>query len=357
MLLTLSIIVYAHWLKFGLGYAIGAGDVDIWIQMCRSTFDQIGDLLAGNSGVDENLPHLAKCLTYIESLEKEAPHIIEGRRPDAGWPEVGSIEFRSYGMRYRPELEPALKDVSFSVAGKEKIGVVGRTGGGKSSLIHAILRLVEPDSGSISIDGVDISTIGLHDLRLRICVVPQSPLLFQGSIRENLDPRGEHTDDEIWGAIRKAQLEEVVNAPTGVYVAPTSYNDPGIFWLDRPCIAGVGLDKWIRCDGTNLSAGQRQLVSLCRALLWRRRILILDEATANIDSKTDSIIQRILRTEFADTTVITIAHRLNTVMDSDRILVMDSGTVAEFDTPSNLLARDGYFAQLVASMEFNEAAA
>ncbi|KAJ1729291.1 hypothetical protein LPJ61_003601, partial [Coemansia biformis] len=323
--------------------------------LCEGTFDQIGDLLAGNSSVDENLPFLAKCLTYIESLEKEAPHIINGRRPAAEWPEAGSIEFRGYGMRYRPELEPALKDVSFSVTGKEKIGVVGRTGSGKSSLIHAIIRLVEPASGGITIDGVDISTIGLHDLRSHVCIVPQTPLLFEGSIRENLDPRGEHTDDEVWHAIRKAQLEEVVNLPTGEYIAPTDYNDPNLHQLDGPWISGVGLDKWIRRDGTNLSAGQRQLVSLCRALLWRRRILILDEATANIDSKTDSIVQRILRTEFADTTVITIAHRLNTVMDSDRILVMDSGAVAEFDTPSNLLARNGYFAQLVASMEFNEA--
>ncbi|KAJ1720518.1 hypothetical protein LPJ61_006146, partial [Coemansia biformis] len=283
--------------------------------------------------VEENLPFLAKCLMYIKSLEKEAPHIIKDRRPDAEWPEAGTIEFHGYSMHYRPELEPALKDVSFSVAGKEKIGVVGRTGSGKSSLIHAILCLVEPASGSISIDGVDISTIGLHDLRSRMCIVPQTPLLFQGSIRKNLDPRGEHTDDEIWHAICKAQLKEVVNVPT----------------------AGIGLDKWIRCDGTNLSAGQRQLVSLCRALLWCWRILILDEATANIDSETDSVIQCILRTEFANTTVITIAHRLNTVMDSDCILVMDSSTVAEFDTPSNLLARNGYFAQLVASMEFNEA--
>ncbi|KAJ1718061.1 hypothetical protein LPJ61_006898, partial [Coemansia biformis] len=214
MLLTLSIIVYARWLQIGLGYVVGAGDVDIWIQMCRSTFDQMGSLVAGNSRVDENLPHLAKCLTYIESLEKEAPHVIEDRRPGAEWPETGSIEFHGYGMRYRPELEPALTDVSFSVAGREKVGVVGRTGSGKSSLIHAILRLVELDSGGITIDSVDISTIGLHDLRSRICVVPQSPLLFEGSIRENLDPRGEHTDDEIWCAIRKAQLEEVVNLPT-----------------------------------------------------------------------------------------------------------------------------------------------
>ncbi|KAJ2126280.1 ABC transporter C member 13 [Coemansia sp. RSA 720] len=250
-------------------------------------------------------------------------------------------------MQYGPTSSMVLCNLSFSVGGQENIGIVGRTGAGKSSLVQAIMRMVEPAAGKIIIDGIDIATIGLHDLRSRISIIPQDPVLFKGTIRDNLDPMDEYTDDEIWAAIRTAHIEGLLEKPTEKYIEDPRNADMGI-WLE-----GTGLNKWVKYGGNNFSVGERQLISLCRALLWRRKILVLDEATANIDNKTDQLIQNVLSKEFKDCTVLTIAHRLNTVMDSNRILVMDQGTVAEFDTPKNLLARDGPFTQLVASMELN----
>ncbi|KAJ2134357.1 Multidrug resistance-associated protein 1, partial [Coemansia sp. RSA 788] len=183
-----------------------------------------------------------------------------------------------------------------------------------------------PAAGNIVIDGVDISTIGLHDLRSRISVIPQDPVLFYGSIRDNLDPMDEYTDDEVWAAIRATHIEGLLEKPTEKYVEDPDDDDMGV-WVE-----GIGLDKWVMYGGNNFS---------------------VDEATANIDNKTDQLIQTVLRDEFKDCTILTIAHRLNTVMDCDRILVMDQGTVAEFDTPENLLARDGPFTQLVASMKLS----
>ncbi|KAJ1933042.1 ATP-binding cassette glutathione S-conjugate transporter ycf1, partial [Linderina macrospora] len=184
------------------------------------------------------------------------------------------------------------------------------------------------------------------DLRSKISIIPQDPALFVGTIRENLDPLNEFTDDEIWVAIRKGHIEDLVSTPTRTY----NENDKD----SGPWVAGVGLDKWVEGSGTNFSIGQRQLVSLCRALLWRRKILILDEATANVDTKTDQIMQEVIREELRDSTILTVAHRLRTVMDSDRILVMDQGKVAEYDSPANLLIQDSLFKSLVESMEFNE---
>ncbi|KAJ2275858.1 Multidrug resistance-associated protein 1, partial [Coemansia sp. RSA 370] len=231
--------------------------------------------------------------------------------------------------------------------GQVQIGIVGRTGAGKSSLVQAIMRMVEPAAGKIIIDGVDIATIGLHDLRSRISIIPQDPTLFEGTMRDNLDPMDEYTDDEVWAAIRTIRIEGLLEKPTEKYIENPRDDKMGV-WVE-----GVGLNMWVKYGGTNFSVGERQLISLCRALLWKRKILVLDEATANIDNKTDQLIQAVLRDEFKDCTVLTIAHRLNTVMDCDRILVMDQGSVAEFDTPKNLLARDGPFTRLVASMKLN----
>ncbi|KAI7830130.1 multidrug resistance-associated protein 1-like protein [Kickxella alabastrina] len=253
-------------------------------------------------------------------------------------------------MRYRPELDLVLKGLSFSARGGEKIGIVGRTGAGKSSITYALMRLVEPANGQIRIDGVDISTIGYRDLRSRIAIIPQDPALFRGTIRDNLDPANEYTDDEVWAAIRAGQISNLLDTPTEKYVKPLDgkNSDKGL-WIE-----GVGLNKWVKHNGINFSVGQKQLISLCRALLWRRKIVILDEATANVDSKTDQIMQGVIRREFKECTVLTIAHRLGTVMESDRILVMDHGQMAEFNTPEKLLAdRNSHFSQLVESMNFS----
>ncbi|KAJ2111318.1 Canalicular multispecific organic anion transporter 1 [Coemansia sp. RSA 922] len=290
-----------------------------------------------------------------EKLGREAPHVIEDTQPSADWPAQGAIEFKDYSMSYRSELGTVLNQLSFTINCKEKVGIVGRTGAGKSSLTYALLRLVEPATGSIFIDGVDTSTIGLHTLRSNISVVPQDPVLFEGTIRDNLDPKHEYTDAQVWEAIEKAKVGHLLTTPTGT--SDSSAKPNGHSLVRNPSgkwIAGTGLDKWVSSNGTNFSVGERQLLSLCRALLWQRPILIMDEATANIDSATDQVIQAVIREEFNDKTVLTIAHRLNTVMNCDRILVLDAGKVQEFDSPSELLSRDGHFSRLVESMKFNE---
>ncbi|KAJ2448982.1 hypothetical protein EV183_005139 [Coemansia sp. RSA 2336] len=303
---------------------------------------------------DQLLPELtllSRYYIFTEKVQREAPAVIESASPPANWPTDGTIEFQSYSMRYRPDNELVLKNLSFSIGRREKIGIVGRTGAGKSSLTHALMRTVEADSGRIIIDGIDISTIGLYDLRSRIGIIPQDPALFFGSIRDNLDPMHEYSDDEIWAAIKAARIEHLLEKPTEKYVEEPEddYDKNNGIWLE-----GTGLDKWVRYEGRNFSVGERQLVSLCRALLWKRQILILDEATANVDNKTDQTIQAVLRQEFKDCTVLTIAHRLDTIMDCDRILVMDQGTVVEFDTPQRLMAQDGHFSRLLESMRLNQ---
>ncbi|KAJ2102410.1 ABC transporter C member 13 [Coemansia sp. S100] len=292
---------------------------------------------------------------FEQKLGREAPHVIEDTQPSTDWPAQGAIEFKDYSMSYRSELGTVLNQLSFTINCKEKVGIVGRTGAGKSSLTYALLRLVEPATGSIFIDGIDTSTIGLHTLRSNISVVPQDPVLFEGTIRDNLDPKHEYTDAQVWEAIEKAKVSHLLTTPTGTFNSPAKPNghslvrNPSGKW-----IAGTGLDKWVSSNGTNFSVGERQLLSLCRALLWQRPILIMDEATANIDSATDQVMQAVIREEFNDKTVLTIAHRLNTVMNCDRILVLDAGKVQEFDSPSELLSRDGHFSRLVESMKFNE---
>ncbi|KAJ2803749.1 Multidrug resistance-associated protein 1 [Coemansia guatemalensis] len=299
-------------------------------------------------------PMLSKFLAYADGLEQEAPHEISTTHLPSQWPTEGKIEIRNYSMQYRPELGMSLKDITVCIRGREKVGVVGRTGAGKSSLIYSLLRIVEPASGTITIDGIDTSTIGLHQLRSCISIVPQDPVLFEGTIRENLDPECKYTDKQIWKAIQTVQIEDILNAPSGTYTPVDNIASKADF-IDKagPWVAGVGLSKWVEPDGRNFSVGQRQLVCLCRAVLWHRRILILDEATANIDSKTDQLMQSIIRSEFKDCTVITIAHRLNTIMDSDRILVLDHGKAVEFDTPEALVKQGGHYAKLIKNTELD----
>ncbi|EDS30176.1 multidrug resistance-associated protein 1 [Culex quinquefasciatus] len=257
-------------------------------------------------------------LTAEPPLETAPKH-----RPQRNWPENGVIKFFNVDLRYSEDGEKVLKDLSFTVQSNEKIGIVGRTGAGKSSLIQALFRLA-PYEGTIEIDDIDTKTLGLRDLRSKISIIPQDPILFSGTLRSNLDPFEEKSDEELWRALDQVELKEAVSSLAG------------------------GLECKMSDGGTNFSMGQRQLVCLARAILRNNKILVLDEATANVDPETDKLIQTTIRGKFADCTVLTIAHRLHTVMDSDRVLVMDAGRVVEFGHPHELLhGPSGYLRRLV----------
>lgn len=230
------------------------------------------------------------------------------------WPEKGEISIKDYSVRYRPGLELVLHGVSAHVKPNEKVGIVGRTGAGKSSLTLALFRIIEADGGCIEIDGANIANIQLEQLRSRLTIVPQDPVLFSGTMRMNLDPFNAFQDSQIWEALKNAHLDSFVSS------------------------LQEGLLHHVTEGGGNLSVGQRQLICLSRALLRKTKVLVLDEAAAAVDVETDSLLQKTIREQFKDCTVLTIAHRLNTVMDSDRLLVLDKGRVVEFDSPKRLLS-------------------
>lgn len=250
---------------------------------------------------------------YHESLECEGKHRVLSK-PPSDWPSKGGIRFKNVSLRYRKGLPEVLKGVSFSIQPGETLGVVGRTGSGKSSLIVALLRLVELSSGSIKIDGTDIADISLEQLRTRLSVIPQDPVLFDGTVRFNLDPFESYSDETIWEALEKTKLRSRVSS------------------LSRQLLANVGQ------GGENLSVGERQLLCLARALLRNSKILILDEATASVDPETEVAVQSMIQKEFKHCTILTIAHRLSSVTTCDKILVMKKGQVLELDTPANLMS-------------------
>ncbi|KAI3506642.1 hypothetical protein L1887_21202 [Cichorium endivia] len=262
-------------------------------------------------------------IKQFTSIPSEAEWVKKDGSPPPNWPTYGSLELRDLQVRYRPNTPLVLKGITLNIEGGQKIGVVGRTGGGKSTLIQVLFRLVEPTRGSIIIDGIDISTLGLHDLRSRFGIIPQEPILFEGTVRSNIDPIGQHSDEEIWRSLERCQLNDVVAAKPGK------------------------LDSAVVDNGDNWSVGQRQLLCLGRVLLKHSRLLFMDEATASVDSQTDAVIQKIIREDFADCTIVSIAHRIPTVMDCDRVLVIDAGYAKEFDKPSCLIERPSLFGALV----------
>ncbi|XP_029383998.1 canalicular multispecific organic anion transporter 2 isoform X2 [Echeneis naucrates] len=270
------------------------------------------------SDLESNIVAVERVKEYSET-KTEAPWEVEDKKPPPEWPMEGNVQFQDYSVRYREGLDLVLKKLNLSVQGGEKIGIVGRTGAGKSSMTLCLFRLLEAAAGEITIDRVKIAEIGLHDLRSKLTIIPQEPVLFSGTLRMNLDPFDQCSDEDVWKALEHCHLHKFVS------------NQPAK--LDLECAEG----------GENLSVGQRQLVCLARALLRKTKILVLDEATAAIDLETDNLIQSTIRTQFEECTVFTIAHRLNTVMDYTRILVLDKGQVAEFDTPTNLISQRGIF--------------
>ncbi|XP_054249750.1 ATP-binding cassette sub-family C member 3 [Indicator indicator] len=297
---------------------LNAGLVGLSVSYALQVVMSLNWMVRTASDLENNIVAVERIKEYSET-ETEAPWVIEDKSPPEDWPSKGELEFVNYSVRYRKGLDLVLKGINLQVRGGEKIGIVGRTGAGKSSMTLCLFRILEAAKGEIRIDGVNISEIGLHDLRSRLTIIPQDPVLFSGTLRMNLDPFNKYSDEEIWRVLELSHLKRFVSSQPSM--------------LDYECSEG----------GENLSMGQRQLVCLARALLRKSRVLVLDEATAGIDLETDDLIQSTIRSQFEACTVLTIAHRLNTIMDYTRILVLDNGTVAEFDTPSSLIAAKGIF--------------
>mmetsp|Transcript_47258 Transcript_47258/g.55181 ORF Transcript_47258/g.55181 Transcript_47258/m.55181 type:complete len:470 (+) Transcript_47258:2964-4373(+) len=280
--------------------------------------------------VEADMNAVERIMFYTQMVAPEAPEVIPEKDPKGIWPNRGDINFRNMSMRYR-EGPKVLKNVSFDIDGGTRIGVVGRTGSGKSSVMIALFRICEiEDGGQILIDGVDTATVGTAALRSNLAIIPQDPVLFSNTIRYNLDPFFTTTDEELWSALKKVQLKDVIaNLPKG-------------------------LEEQISEGGENFSQGQRQLICIARSLLRSPKILIMDEATASIDNQTDAVIQEMIRENFADATILTIAHRLNTIMDSDKVLVLDNGEIAEYDSPQVLLSKsEGIFKDMVNKSKAN----
>ncbi|KAF9436204.1 hypothetical protein BGZ76_004588 [Entomortierella beljakovae] len=296
-----------------LSYLVrNAGDMSYTIQCITS--------------LESNMTSVERLVHYSKNLPQEPP--AESRpdiKPKVSWPDRGRINFTNVSLRYRSDLPLVLKDVSFDIEAGKKVAVVGRTGAGKSSLIQALFLLCHLEHGQITIDGIDTQTIGTADLRTHIAIIPQDPVLFHGTFRYNLDPLGKYSENELWNVLETSDLKAYVQTQNG------------------------GLDAIVSVGGENLSVGQRQLLCLSRALLAKSKIVVLDEATASVDMTTDALIQKAIRVDFAGSTVVTIAHRINTIIDYDRILVMRQGQVIEYDTPRNLLIKeDSTFSELVA---------
>ena len=265
-------------------------------------------------------------LIQYKNIEPE-----EDTAKDKTWPSLTSIEFKNVSLRYKEDIPPALDNLSFAIAPKEKVGIVGRTGAGKTSIISALFRLVKFE-GTILVGGVNINDLSLDSVRSKISIIPQEPVLFSGTVRQNLDPFGRFTDGELWTVLGDLELKEFVTEFPG------------------------GLEGAILERGANLSVGQRQLFCLARALLRRNDILVLDEATANLDYKTDSLVQGTLKNKLVDCTVVIIAHRLYTIMDCDKVLVMEAGRTSEFGHPFKLLQNEnGALYDLVSKLGTNMA--
>ncbi|KAJ3009785.1 UNVERIFIED_CONTAM: hypothetical protein HDU68_002501 [Siphonaria sp. JEL0065] len=253
---------------------------------------------------------------YCNELEHEAADRLITDPSETAWPTCGEIKINNLQVKYASKFDPVIKNLSVQIRGSEKVGVVGRTGSGKSTLMTALFRIVEPSQGTVEIDGLDVSKLGLHTLRSRLQIIPQEPVLFTGTVRSNIDVEGKFSDQEIWESLDLVGLKEYVTELAEKLDAPVAER------------------------GQNLSVGQRQLMMLASAICHKPKILVMDEASSSVDQAADLLIQSSIRTHFKETTVISIAHRVNTIADFDRIIVLDAGTLVEYDTPANLLQRE-----------------
>ncbi|NXE22880.1 MRP1 protein, partial [Ardeotis kori] len=304
------------------GNTVSSSTVGLSISYALNIIQSLNFWVRKACEIETNAVSIERVCEYAK-MDKEEPWIMS-KRPPVGWPDRGIVEFVNYKAQYRKDLGLALNDVSFQTQSKEKVGIVGRTGAGKSTLTSCLFRVLEGSEGKIIVDGIDISTIGLHDLRGNLNIIPQDPVLFSGTLQSNLDPLGKHSDLELWEVLELCDLKDFVQS------------------LPKKLLHEISE------GGENLSVGQRQLVCLARVLLRKTKILVLDEATASVDMETDNLVQSTIKREFYNCTILTVAHRLHTVMDSERVLVLDAGRILEYDTPHNLLKRKGAFSEMVA---------
>ncbi|XP_054850774.1 multidrug resistance-associated protein 1-like isoform X1 [Eublepharis macularius] len=313
-----GIVLFAALFAVMARHSLSPGLVGLSILYALQITTYLNWLVRMSSEMETNIVAVERVKEYSEK-EKEAEWTMKHAAPPSGWPQEGKVEFHGYGLRYRDDMDLVLKNINITINGGEKVGIVGRTGAGKSSLALGLFRITEAAKGEILIDGTDIAKIGLHDLRFKVTIIPQDPILFSGSLRMNLDPFDQYSDEDVWMSLELAHLKSFVST------LPDK--------LNHECSEG----------GENLSVGQRQLVCLARALLRKSKILVLDEATAAVDLETDDLIQSTIRTQFEGCTVLTIAHRLNTIMDYTRVIVLDKGEIVECDSPATLIQKKGIF--------------
>lgn len=334
-MVSCSLVLIVSMLSVFRVFNVNAASVGLVVTNVLNLGGLMSLIMRAYTTVENEMNSVERLCFYANSLEQEGPYRINETVPRPTWPETGAIEFKHASMRYREGLPLVLKDLTVSVRGGEKIGICGRTGAGKSTIMNALYRLTELAEGSIHIDGIDIGKLGMFELRSKLSIIPQDPVLFKGSIRKNLDPFGESDDDHLWDSLRRSGL-----------IDGSVLNTIKIQTREDSNFHKFHLDQSVEDDGSNFSLGERQLIALARALVRNSSILILDEATSSVDYETDAKIQHTIATEFAQCTILCIAHRLKTILSYDRILVLEKGEISEFDTPLALYNNQGIFKQM-----------
>ena len=334
--------IFSHlYLGFVIFYAIyyidsyTAAAVGLMLGYSSQFSEQLLETMEQSTKVEKSLISMERCVSYTKIPPESQRSMKNEEEVLKNWPQQGSVNFNHFNMRYRPNCEPALKDIDLVIEPGEKLGIVGRTGSGKSSLCLGMFRIVEALSGSINIDNIDISKISLKKLRRSISIVPQEPFLVEGTLKDNLDPVNEHTEEEIMNVLDKVKFFDMMEASTKMV---------------------KGIHTHIKEYGNNMSFGCRQLVCFARAILRKSKIIILDEATSSVDQRTEDIIQRAVEDTFKDSTVITIAHRIQTVRKCDRIVVMEDGKIAEIGKPNDLIQDENskFYSLYYKNMEVEE---
>lgn len=328
--LALSFVLIVSILCVNNVFKLNAASVGLLVSYAISLSQILSFVVRTYTEFENDMNSGERVIFYALKLPQEAPFVIDNTQPDSDWPRNGEVVFDKVNLAYRPGLPLVLKDLSFKIGSGEKIGICGRTGAGKSSILTALYRIAEIDLGKILIDNVDISKIGLEALRSHLSIIPQDPVLFSGSIKKNLDPFSEHSDEKLWDALRRANLltAEDIEAAKGQSKDDDNLNK-------------FHLEQFVEDEGSNFSLGERQLIAFARALVRETKVLVLDEATSSVDYETDAKIQQTISTEFKHCTILCIAHRLKTILNYDRIIILDKGQLMEIDTPVNLFRNEG----------------